>query len=221
MADMLSIFIAASRRWGIEACLLGGLLRAVSGGVGAVENHRVRLRVFFQVDFAFCRPGAIDAEVEIDDWLAFAPESVVRRPRLDFCDGLYCGHFHSEFCGHFLKIAFGKASSPQAFVGRKQADLYGVAVHHHEVFGHHIVPDGLEQEALAAAVPANDEAEGGPAAGDDVHVVEEGIDLRLPAHGDVGQAHPGHYAALQGVHQCLGNSSGYFHGRTISFKSSV
>ena len=62
-----------------------------------------------------------------------------------------------------------------------------VRVHHHEVFGHHIVPDGLEQKALAAAVPAYDKAEGGPAAGNDVHVVEEGVDLRLPAHGDVGQ----------------------------------
>ena len=96
-----------------------------------------------------------------------------------------------------------------------------VRVHHHEIFGHHVVPDGLKQEALAAAVPAYDKAEGGPAAGDDVHIVEEGVDLRLSANGDVRQAHPGHHAAFQGVYQGLGDPSGYFHGRIISFKSSI
>ena len=46
-------------------------------------------------------------------------------------------------------------------------------------------------------------------------------DPGLAPHGHILKPHPGHNAALQGVNQGLGDSFGNFHGRTISFSSSI
>ena len=85
-------------------------------------------------------------------------------------------------------------------------------VYHHEILRHHIVPDGLEQKALATAVFSHDEAEGRTSVGNDVHVPQQGVNFVLPPHGDVGQANAGNDAAFQGVYQSLSNSFWYFHG---------
>ena len=127
-----------------------------------------------------------------------------------------------------LGLGFGGHVANELLVGGKalplgalQAPLGGqIRVHHHEVFRHHVVADGLQQEALAAAVFSHDEAEGGAPVGDDFHIMQQGVDLLFPAYGDIGQPHPGHHAAFQGVHQGLGNSFWYFHGEIISFSSS-
>ena len=98
-----------------------------------------------------------------------------------------------------------------------------VRVHHHKISFHHIIAQGLEQEAFAAAVPAHDEPEGSPAVGDDFHVVEQGIDFIFPSHRNIGQPDPGHHPALQGTDQGPGNPFGYFHchGSSCPFKSSL
>ena len=62
-----------------------------------------------------------------------------------------------------------------------------------------MVPDGLQQEAFAAAVLAHDEAEGRAALLNHVDVVEYGGNFPGTAYRDVFQARPGHHAAFQGV----------------------
>ena len=119
-----------------------------------------------------------------------------------------------------LRLGLGGHVADQLLVGRQplspgtlQAALRGeVGVHHHEILRHHIVPDGLEQKALATAVFSHDEAEGRTPVGNDVHVPQQGVNFVLPPHGDVGQANAGNDAAFQGVYQRLSNSFWYFHG---------
>ena len=81
--------------------------------------------------------------------------------------------------------------------------------------------DGLEQEALAAAVLPHNEAEGGTALCDDIHIVKQRIDLQFSAHSNVGQSDAWHNAAFQGVDNGGGDSLGDFHGAIIPFKSSA
>ena len=119
-----------------------------------------------------------------------------------------------------LRLGLGGHVADQLLVGRQplppgtlQAALRGeVGVHHHEILRHHIVPDGLEQKALAAAVFAHDKTEGRAPVGDNVHIPQQSVNFVLPPHGDVGQTDTGNDAAFQGVDQCLGNSFWYFHG---------
>ena len=114
----------------------------------------------------------------------------------------------------------GKDIADQLLVGRQslptgalQAALRReVGVYHHEILRHHIVPDGLEQKALATAVFSHDEAEGCAPVGDNVHIPQQSVNLVLPSHGNVRQADTGNDAAFQGVYQRLSNSFWYFHG---------
>ena len=68
--------------------------------------------------------------------------------------------------------------------------------------------DRLEQEALAGAVAADEEAEARAAVGDEVEVVKQGGNLGLAAHGDVRKADSGHNAALERVDEHRGDSLG-------------
>ena len=74
-----------------------------------------------------------------------------------------------------------------------------VRVCHHKAPAHGVVADGLEKEALAAAVATHKEAEARTAVSDEVEVVEEGRHLAVATNGDVGQAHARDDASLQGV----------------------
>ena len=129
-----------------------------------------------------------------------------------------CAPFRLGFGGHIPDQFFvcGQSLAP----GTLEPPLRRkIGIHHHEIFRHHIIPDGLQQKTLSAAVSAHNKPKGSPAVADDVHIPEQGINLGCSAHGDVGKAHPGHNAAFQGIDQRLRDSSWYFHGKTISFKS--
>ena len=69
-----------------------------------------------------------------------------------------------------------------------------------------MVADGLEQEALTAAVAAHQEAEAGTAIGNEVEVMQEGGNLAITANGDVGQTHARDDAALQGIDDHLSDA---------------
>ena len=88
-----------------------------------------------------------------------------------------------------------------------------VRVGDHEVLAHGVRADGLEQEALAGAVAADQKAKRGPAVGDEVEVGQKSADLNLAAHGDIGQADARHDAALQGVQDDGGHAPGHARGR--------
>ncbi len=87
-------------------------------------------------------------------------------------------------------LALGTVQAP---LGRQ------VRVRYHEPAVHAVVANGLQKEALAGAVASHDETAGGAAFGNDVHVMQQRLDLALATHGDIGQAHPGHHAALEGI----------------------
>ncbi len=70
---------------------------------------------------------------------------------------------------------------------------------------HHVVADGLQQEALARAVAAYDEPARRAALADDIDIVEQRLDLALPPHGNIGQPNPRHHPTLQRVEYRLGN----------------
>ena len=116
-----------------------------------------------------------------------------------------------------LGLGFGGEIADELPVGRKplaaralQAALRReVSVGNNEVALHDVVAYGLDEKALARAVSAHDEAEGRAAIGNDVHIVQQGLDLAFAAHGDIGQADTRHDAALQGVEHRLGNALGH------------
>ena len=83
-----------------------------------------------------------------------------------------------------------------------------VCVCHDESLAHGVRADGLEQEALASAVAAYEEAEACAAVRDEVKVMEERRNLGLAAHGDVGQPDSGDDAALERVDENRGDSFG-------------
>ena len=70
---------------------------------------------------------------------------------------------------------------------------------------HHIVPDRLQQEAFARAVPSHDKAERSPALRDDVHIVQESLDLVFSSNSNIGQADPRDHAALKRIQHRLGD----------------
>ena len=74
--------------------------------------------------------------------------------------------------------------------------------------GDALCPWCLEQEALAGAIAAHEEAEGRAAALYEAKVREEGLDLPLSADGDVGQADARHHAALERVDDDGGDALG-------------
>ena len=122
--------------------------------------------------------------------------------------------------GHILNqfLVGGEPLPP----GALQPPLRGeVRVRHDEVPVHGIIANGLQEKAFAAAVPACDKAEGGAALRDQVDVVQQGVDLRLPADRDVRQPDPRHHAAFQGVDDDGRYASGYFHFRIIPLNSSL
>ena len=136
-------------------------------------------------------------------------ENQAQRPALRLCLG---GHIADKL------LVGGKSLASSAL----QPPLRGqVGIHHHKILRHHIVADGLQQEALAAAILAHNEAERSAALGNHLHIPQQGINLRRAPHGHIVQSHPRHHAALEGIHQRLGNSLWYLHGLTISFSSSI
>ena len=92
------------------------------------------------------------------------------------------------------------ARALQAPLGRE------VCVCHNKASAHGVVADGLEQEALTAAVTAHQEAEAGTAIGNEVEVMQEGGNLAITANGDVGQPHARDDAALQGIDDHLSDA---------------
>ena len=71
-----------------------------------------------------------------------------------------------------------------------------------------MVAHQLEQEALARAVAAHDEAEGRPSRRDALQVVEQRRDLVLAPNGHVRKANARHYPRAQGADQGRRNPSG-------------
>ena len=81
-----------------------------------------------------------------------------------------------------------------------EAPLGGeVGVRHHEVVAHRMRADGLQEEALARAIPAYEEAEAGSAVCHEVEVMQERLDLPFAPHRDVGQTDARHDAAFERV----------------------
>ena len=89
---------------------------------------------------------------------------------------------------------------PLALVALQAALGREVGVGDHEVAAHRVRADGLEQEGLARAVAAHEEAEARAAVRHQREVVEKCLDLALTANGDVGQADTRHDAALERVY---------------------
>lgn len=94
-----------------------------------------------------------------------------------------------------------------------------VGIDDDEVAVHRVVADGLQQEALAASVLADDEAKGGPAIGDDVDIVQQGVYLGFASDGDVGQADTWHDATLEGVEHGRCDALGDLGGHGSSFRT--
>ena len=59
--------------------------------------------------------------------------------------------------------------------------------------------DGLEQKALAGAVTTDQKAEARATVGDETQIGEQGADLDLASHGDIGKADARDHAALERV----------------------
>ena len=117
-----------------------------------------------------------------------------------------------------LRLCFGGEVGDQLAVGGKplpfcplQPPFGGeVGVRHDKAPVHHIAADGLQQEALAAAVAPDDKAEGRAALRNNVHVVKQRFDLVFPPHRDIRQADARHHAALQRIQHRLRNALRYF-----------
>src|SRR5690606_24507462 len=99
--------------------------------------------------------------------------------------------------GHALVLGAG-----QAALGAE------VGVGHHEVALHGVVAHELQQEALAAAVAAGDDAERRGARLDVIEVLQQGGDLVLAADHDEVEAHPGGDAAVEALEQERADSLG-------------
>ena len=70
--------------------------------------------------------------------------------------------------------------------------------------------NGLQQEALAGAVAADEEAEARAAVRHELEVVQQRLNLALAADGNVGQAYARDDAALEGVDNDRGDALGHF-----------
>ena len=107
--------------------------------------------------------------------------------------------------GSALRLCFGRQVTDQLPVGRQslaprplQPPLRRqVRVRHDEAPVHHIVADGLDQEALAGPVAAHNKAEGSSSLRNDVHVVQKRLNLTFAPHCNIGQADPRDHAALE------------------------
>ena len=84
-----------------------------------------------------------------------------------------------------------------------------VGIGHDEAFAHGVRADGLQEEALAAAVTAHKEPEGGAAIGDEREVGKERVNLGLAPDRDVRQADARHHAALERVDDYRGDALGH------------
>ena len=91
----------------------------------------------------------------------------------------------------------------QATLGRQ------VGVGHDEALAHGVVANGLQQEALARAIAAHEEAERRAPFPHKLEIVQKRLDLGLAAHGDVRQAHARHDAALERVDDDRGDATGH------------
>ena len=69
--------------------------------------------------------------------------------------------------------------------------------------------NGLEQKTLAGAVATDQKAEARAAIGDEAQVGEQGADLDLTSHGDVGKADARDDAALERVENDGGDALGH------------
>ena len=69
--------------------------------------------------------------------------------------------------------------------------------------------DGLEQKALAGAVATDQKAEACAAVGDETQIGEQGANLDLASHGDIGKADARDHAALERVENDGGDALGH------------
>ena len=89
----------------------------------------------------------------------------------------------------------------QASLGRE------VGIHHDKILCHDIAADRLQKEALSAAVASDNEAKRSSAALDHLHIGEQRLDLAAPSDGNVRKADARHNAALERIHERLGNAA--------------
>ena len=104
------------------------------------------------------------------------------------------------------ELAIG--GKPLALVALQAALRGEIRVCHHKALAHGVGANGLEQEALAGAIAAHEEAERRAAVLYEAKVREEGLDLPLSTDGDVGQADARHDAALERVDDDGGDALG-------------
>ena len=88
-----------------------------------------------------------------------------------------------------------------------EAALRGeVGVADDEVVAHCMVPDGLQEEALARAIAAHEEAEGGASLLHELQVMEQCGNLAFAADRDIGEADTRNDAAFEGIDDDSGNA---------------
>lgn len=83
-----------------------------------------------------------------------------------------------------------------------------------------MVADGLQQERLATAVFAHDEAERCAAVAHNVNIVKQSLYLTAPSYGNVRQTNAWHYATFKRIDNRLSDASGYLYHLLISFSTS-
>ncbi len=131
-----------------------------------------------------------------------------QRPTLRF-------RFHTEVAQQFT---VGGQSLP--LIALQAALRREVSIGNNEVAVHDMVADGLQQERLATAVFAHNEAERCAAIAHNVYVVKQSLYLTAPSYGNVRQTNAWHYATFKRIDNRLCDASGYLYHLLISFSTS-